>query len=79
MAIGGFNGTDPTPTLAQFQRYVAQHEIRYFISGGFGGGVGGGSSTSSQITQWVQAHFTSRTVNGITIYDLRSPTNATTG
>jgi hypothetical protein len=23
-AIGGFNGTDPTPTLAHFQAYVAQ-------------------------------------------------------
>jgi hypothetical protein len=22
MAIGGFNGSDPTPTLAQFEAYV---------------------------------------------------------
>ncbi|MFF0624685.1 ArnT family glycosyltransferase [Streptomyces sp. NPDC004296] len=33
MAIGGFNGSDPSPTLAQFQRYVAQGKIHYFIVG----------------------------------------------
>src|SRR5262249_50348718 len=45
MAIGGFNGTDPTPTLAQFQAYVNAGLIHYFIGGGtgFGGGPGGGS------------------------------------
>ena len=37
MAIGGFNGSDPTPTLAQFQRYVEQGKIHYFIAGGGGG------------------------------------------
>ena len=34
MAIGGFNGSDPSPTLAQFQTYVANGEIHYFIAGG---------------------------------------------
>ena len=33
MAIGGFNGTDPSPTLAQFEHDVAKHEIHYFIGG----------------------------------------------
>ena len=30
MAIGGFNGSDPSPTLAQFQEYVAAKQIHYF-------------------------------------------------
>ena len=34
MAIGGFNGSDPSPTLAQFQQYVADGKIHYFIGGG---------------------------------------------
>jgi hypothetical protein len=34
MAIGGFNGTDPAPTLAQFQQYVKDGKIHYFIGGG---------------------------------------------
>jgi hypothetical protein len=81
MAIGGFNGTDPTPTLAQFQQYVREGTIHYFISGGrfggggFGGGRfggGGGASTSSAISSWVSANFTSETVGGVTVYDLTS-------
>ena len=73
MAIGGFNGTDPTPTLAQFQQYVRDGEVHYYIAGGrFGGfGPGGGtSSTSSAISSWVSQNFTSQTVGGVTVYDL---------
>jgi 4-amino-4-deoxy-L-arabinose transferase-like glycosyltransferase len=69
MAIGGFNGTDPAPTLAQFEAYVAAGDIHYFIAGGqFQGN--GGSRNPSEITAWVQAHFTARTVGGTTVYDL---------
>ena len=44
MAIGGFNGTDPAPTLAQFEKYVSEHKIHYFIGrnqASFGGGTEG--------------------------------------
>ena len=34
MAVGGFNGTDPSPTLEEFKRYVADGQIHYFIGGG---------------------------------------------
>ncbi|WP_354597537.1 glycosyltransferase family 39 protein [Streptomyces sp. JL1001] len=45
MAIGGFNGSDPSPTLAQFKKYVAEGKIHYFVSGGgMGGGMGGGTA-----------------------------------
>jgi 4-amino-4-deoxy-L-arabinose transferase-like glycosyltransferase len=82
MAIGGFNGTDPAPTLAQFERYVQHGKIHYFIAGGGGAGgpgaqvAGGGnatSSTSSQITSWVESHFSPKTVGGVTLYDLTKP------
>jgi 4-amino-4-deoxy-L-arabinose transferase-like glycosyltransferase len=76
MAIGGFNGTDPAPTLAQFQAYARAGDIHYFIaSGGFGGGGfggAGGTGGSSAITQWVEQHFTAKTVGGTTLYDLTS-------
>ncbi|GAB3666790.1 hypothetical protein GCM10027596_34870 [Nocardioides korecus] len=69
MPIGGFNGSDPSPTLAQFKTYVANGQIHYFIaSGGFGGR--GNSGTSAQITAWVKANFTAKTVGGTTVYDL---------
>ena len=48
MAIGGFRGTDPAPTLAEFERLVAEHKIHYFVAGGGGfgrdGGFAGGGS-----------------------------------
>ncbi len=80
MAIGGFNGTDPTPTLAQFQQYVRDGKIHFFIAGGAGGRFGGGgfgaggsaSSSSSAISTWVSENFTSQTIGGVTIYDLTS-------
>ncbi|HEY1667344.1 MAG TPA: glycosyltransferase family 39 protein [Trebonia sp.] len=68
MAIGGFNGTDPTPTLAQFEAMVAKNEIHYYVgqsNNSFGGGRG-----SSAITSWVAAHFKSETVGGVTVYNL---------
>ena len=80
MAIGGFNGTDPTPTLAQFKAYVAAGTVHYFLSGGSGrgGGAGiGGSASSSAITTWVEAHFTAKTVGGVTLYDLTTATAST--
>ncbi|MFI6336252.1 ArnT family glycosyltransferase [Streptomyces sp. NPDC050535] len=74
MAIGGFNGTDPSPTLAQFKQYVADGKIHYFISSGTSGGMGGSSDgTSSQITSWVEANYTKVTVGSATFYDLTQP------
>jgi hypothetical protein len=71
MAIGGFNGSDPSPTLAQFQAWVAAGRIHYFIAGGgTGGGPSAGGSTSSQISEWVESTFSARTVDGVTVYDL---------
>jgi hypothetical protein len=73
MAIGGFNGTDPAPTLALFERYVAAGRIHYFItSNGGGPGDGGTGTTASEITTWVEAHFKAQTIDGETLYDLAS-------
>jgi len=70
MAIGGFNGSDPSPTLAQFQALVAAGRIHYYLGGGGFGGQNGGSSASSEIASWVQQNFTAQTVGGTTVYDL---------
>ena len=72
MPIGGFNGSDNSPTLSQFKQYVADGAIHYFISSGSGGGGGpqASGSSSSAITAWVAANFTATTVDGVTLYDL---------
>jgi len=53
MAMGGFSGSDPAPSLAQIQAYVASGQLRFVLVGGSGGGPGGGDSTSSAVTAWV--------------------------
>jgi 4-amino-4-deoxy-L-arabinose transferase-like glycosyltransferase len=77
MALGGFNGSDPSPTLAQFQHLVSEGKIHYFIGGGVGMPSSGGSSASQLIASWVAANFTATTVGNATVYDLTGAT--TTG
>jgi len=85
MAIGGFNGTDPAPSLSEFEADVAAGDIHWFIGGGGGGGGGGfgfgaGRGTtqvSSEISSWVQSHFTATTVGGVTLYNLTAPASST--
>ncbi|GAA2790027.1 ArnT family glycosyltransferase [Mycolicibacterium pallens] len=78
MSIGGFSGGDNSPTLEQFQNYVASGQVHYFIVGGgpggnHRGGPGGESGTGTQITQWVQQHFTAQDIGGTEVYDLSAP------
>ena len=104
MDIGGFTGSDPSPTLAQFKQYVSEGKIHYYISGGMGHGNMGSSNTTndnsatgstsaktngstpggnfqggpmgrsnSKISNWVQNNFKSKTVDGVTVYDLTQP------
>jgi 4-amino-4-deoxy-L-arabinose transferase-like glycosyltransferase len=70
MPIGGFNGSDPSPTPAQFEQYVAQGRIHYFIGSGTGMRSSGGSNSSAEIAAWVQQNFTATTVGSVTVYDL---------
>ena len=65
MAMGGFSGTDPAPTLAQLQADIASGELRFVIVGG-GGGPGGGQS---EITDWVIANCTPVSSVSANLYD----------
>jgi 4-amino-4-deoxy-L-arabinose transferase-like glycosyltransferase len=76
LPLGGFNGTDPAPTLAQFQDWVRAGKVHYLIGGGlagFGGRFGAartGSDDAQRIVEWVAASFPMSTVDGVTLYDL---------
>ncbi|MFR9750646.1 glycosyltransferase family 39 protein [Nocardia sp. 004] len=70
MPIGGFNGSDPSPTPEQFEQYVAEGKIHYFIDGGRGGPGVSDASSSTLIAQWVRENFTAEEVDGVTLYDL---------
>jgi hypothetical protein len=55
MAMGGFTGSDPAPTLDQLKSYVASGKLRFVLTGsggGFGGG-GGQSGSDTGVTAWV--------------------------
>jgi hypothetical protein len=69
MSIGGFNGTDPAPTLAQLERCVEEHKIHYFV-GANADSFGGGSGDAAAITKWVSSHFKAQTVGGEAVYNL---------
>jgi 4-amino-4-deoxy-L-arabinose transferase-like glycosyltransferase len=76
MAVGGYNGTDPSPTLARFQALARSGAVHWFVDSGVAESVGagtGGSDDALRITRWVHAHYTARTVGGSTLYDLTAP------
>ncbi len=70
LALGGFNGSDPYPTLADFQQMVSNGEIHWFISGGGFGAPNGGNADTTDITNWVASTFQATQFDGSTIYDL---------
>jgi 4-amino-4-deoxy-L-arabinose transferase-like glycosyltransferase len=60
MAMGGFTGSEPTPTLGQFEQLVAEGRVRYVLVGGnarFGFGFGGGRA-AGDVDAWVLRHGT---------------------
>jgi ribosomal protein S16 len=65
MEIGGYSGDAPAPRLEQFQHYVSEREIHYFITGG-----AEHSDNVTSITQWVMDNYDAIIVGNTTIYDL---------
>jgi 4-amino-4-deoxy-L-arabinose transferase-like glycosyltransferase len=82
MAIGGFSGTDPAPTLQQFEDDVAHRRIAYYLAprGSAKGAVAHDEDDAevsarphADILRWVRGHFHATTVGGVTAYDLSAP------
>ncbi|WP_367129910.1 ArnT family glycosyltransferase [Saccharothrix sp. HUAS TT1] len=69
MAVGGFNGTDPAPTLEEFQELVRGGRIHYFL-GGAGVRAETGSDAARRIAEWVADAFSATEVDGVTVHDL---------
>ena len=73
-ALGGYNGTDPALTLAEFKALVTAGKIHYYVldSSGFIGSTAADTSTAYAIQQWVTSTFTAQTIGSTTVYDLAS-------
>jgi 4-amino-4-deoxy-L-arabinose transferase-like glycosyltransferase len=66
MALGGFSGMIPVPTLSQFESDVHQRLVRYYVVSPLiprGG-------TAWQVVDWVEQHFHGRRIDGGLVYDL---------
>jgi 4-amino-4-deoxy-L-arabinose transferase-like glycosyltransferase len=71
VTMGGFNGADPAPTVAQLKSLIHSGQLRYvLLGGGPGGGAGrgpgrGGSDAGAQArTTWVQSNCKSVNYSG---------------
>jgi 4-amino-4-deoxy-L-arabinose transferase-like glycosyltransferase len=60
MTMGGFNGSDPYPSLSKFEKLVATGQVHYVLVGSqLAGGPGPtGTSNITAIDRWVQEHGT---------------------
>ena len=64
MPIGGYTRTDPSPTLAQFQGWVREGRVHWYIG------------DQGTIGTWVAAHYPAQQVGGAVVYDLSAPPSA---
>ncbi|MBT2554998.1 glycosyltransferase family 39 protein [Arthrobacter sp. ISL-5] len=72
MALSGFMGVDPSPTLQQFRSEVEAGHICFLVWQQSHLDVPARSSTLNEISDWVKTTFPSEVVDGATVYDLRS-------
>jgi 4-amino-4-deoxy-L-arabinose transferase-like glycosyltransferase len=74
MPIGGFNGSDPSPPLPQFERMVLARKIHYYIAVDTDEKPATNQpwhwNNSGLIQLWVQHHFRPIRLSTVTIYDL---------
>jgi 4-amino-4-deoxy-L-arabinose transferase-like glycosyltransferase len=70
LPIGGFDGSDPAPTLTQFKTMVSKGEVKFVLAGGGAGQSGKTQSTGDTIQSWVTENCTldSAAPAGVTLY-----------
>jgi hypothetical protein len=71
VALGGWQGTDPAPTLPQFQKLVADSRIGFFIWQQELLDKSELSSEAKEISQRVDDYFTEQVIDGVHLYDFR--------
>jgi 4-amino-4-deoxy-L-arabinose transferase-like glycosyltransferase len=76
MAIGGFGGTDPAPSLSEFIDDVHQGKVTYYLILKNRGWGPGRADAHSDITTWVKKHFQAVNVGSATVYNLTVPVAA---
>ena len=70
--LGGWLGTDPSPTPEQFKELVVEGRIGYFIWQQDLLERNELSPETLEISHWVQDNYKEHTIDGVRLYDLRS-------
>lgn len=70
MPLGGFSGSDPSPTLENFKEKVDAGEICYFVQQEAFLAVQEPDKESTAISRWVQETFSSELMGNTTVYRL---------
>ncbi len=74
MAIGGFSGRDPVPTLDQFINDVHNNRIGdYIVEDTHGRGGVWGRGAHQDIARWVSQNYPATKIGTATVYDLSKP------
>jgi len=71
MPVGGFAGTDPSPTLQDFIARVQDGEVCYFLTHDDLLDAQGDRTAAVEISAWVKSNFDPELVDGQTLYDLK--------
>jgi 4-amino-4-deoxy-L-arabinose transferase-like glycosyltransferase len=72
MPLGGFAGSDPSPTLEEFKADVAAGKICYFVQQESFVEVQANESQSTLISKWIERDYHPEKLDGTTVYRLRN-------
>jgi 4-amino-4-deoxy-L-arabinose transferase-like glycosyltransferase len=70
MPIGGFDGTDPFPTLKEFQAMVDEGKVASFVIQALPPLTLEGRGESAKIVEWVRTNFPAEQIESAQYYDL---------
>ncbi|WP_091721885.1 glycosyltransferase family 39 protein [Pseudarthrobacter equi] len=70
MPLGGFAGSDPSPSLDEFKRKVADGQICYYVEQQAFLEVQGPDSIAVAISDWVHSNFQSQLLGSTTVFRL---------
>lgn len=70
LPLGGFDGTDPFPTLEQFQRMVTDHQVASVVIQDLPPLTLEGRGESARIVDWVRSHYRAEQIGSAQFYKL---------
>lgn len=73
LPVGGFDGTDPSPTLEQFQTLVSEGKLGSLVVQNLPPLTAEGKGESARIVEWVQQNYPLTSIENAELYILHNP------